>query len=230
MTKERPIRFSGPMVRAILAGKKTQTRRVCKWPKEFTECCNNPKRDYVPHGPTGEHPDWPTYMRISYCESCDALGARVGPPWEPGDVLWVKETWGFHSGGAIVTSEEARPNAWNKAGFGGKGCWSPVVYKAGTEDFAWGMYGPPKWRSSLFMPRSASRLSLVIRSVRVERVQDISEADAMAEGCNPGNFTEQYSAVPVFADLWDSINGKTHPWASNPLVWVLEFEVQHAAL
>lgn len=198
---ERPILFSGPMVRAILAGKKRQTRRVVHFP---------------PYDPSDEGLD----VQV-------ALGNCKCPYGQPGDVLWVKEAWGFHSGGAIVTSEEARPNAWNKAGFGGKGCWSPVVYKAGTEDFAWGMYGPPKWRSPLFMPRSASRLSLVIKSVRVERVQDINECDIVAEGIpfQIDRYVSYEELLDDFRNLWDSINGKKYPWASNPLVWVLEFEV-----
>lgn len=81
----------------------------------------------------------------------------------------------------------------------------------------------PSWRPSIHMPRWASRITLEITAVRVERLQEISEADVQAEGCTGSPFGKAADAM-LFPTLWDSINAKKHPWESNPWVWVVEFK------
>ena len=170
--KERPILFSGEMVRAILDGRKTQTRRVVK-----------------PQPPP--------------------LGGFVKNPYgQPGDRLWVRETWALDD---------------------------KYYYRAD------GAVGDRcgKWKPSIHMPRAASRITLEITGVRVERLQEITISDIYAEGAITDEWLEWRDDVSgvgmpagsrienerdVWEKLWDSINGKTYPWKSNPWVWVIEFK------
>ena len=208
--KVRGILFSGSMVRAILDGRKTQTRRVVKpqpelngtihhdtpawwWPTKRSEA------GYV-------HTDWTSLERIMLSDC---------PYGVPGDRLWVRETIEFRS---------HNDNFYYCAD--GKG----VGTKIYTRILERGLPRSNKL-SSIHMPRWASRITLEIVGVKVEKLQSISEEDAKAEGvtpkgcthpdCYPGSCaSSRYK--PEFAILWDSINGKTHPWASNPWVWVIE--------
>jgi hypothetical protein len=209
--RERPILFSAPMTRALLAGTKTQTRRIAKGTVE----------DVV-------HPDWygarrlvhkPTCQR-SFCETvdfyelacggydCEQDGRTLRSPYgAPGDCLWVRETWCYAP--ADTTGE--------------------LLYRA---DAPAGLAA--KWRPSIFMPRGASRIDLEIVSVRVERLQDISEADACSEGIEgvTGDLFGVAGVVPfehhypddAYCRLWGSING-AGSWALNPWVWVVAFRV-----
>lgn len=197
--KERPILFNGAMVRAILAGAKTQTRRVIT--AEWARCLDL------------DDPD----DRTSALEQC--------PYGKPGDRLWVRETWG----GDSLCGYAYRADHPDWLRFHGDG-----------EQPS----GP--WRPSIHMRREASRLTLEVVSVRVDRLQDISEEDAMAEGIVPmssGDFPDYsvpiadwervpdrcVTAVDSFRSLWDSINAKCAPWASNPFVWVIEFRKVESA-
>ena len=175
--KERPIIFSGPMILAILNGLKTQTRRVVKpqptdgrlWPDE------------------GSHRIWGEDNRsLVPCGWC--------PYGQPGDRLWVRETWGPCEGGFCYRASEG-PNVKPDDG---------------------------KWHPSIHMFREASRLTLEIVEIRVERLQEITDKDAKAEG-TCGVACTQWG-MPNFQWLWESINGKTYPWHSNPWVWVVEFK------
>ncbi|HEU5088199.1 MAG TPA: hypothetical protein VFT99_12165 [Roseiflexaceae bacterium] len=219
--KERPILFSGPMVRAIFAGQKTQTRRVVK-------------------ALSIDHPDSSYAAQLDFerihggvLESILLGGCPYG---QPGDRLWVRETWTENAMGELL-------------------------YKADWSGFeATGM----GWKSSIHMPRAASRITLEITGVRVERIQDISEADAVAEGVpgsryafwggflrhddgtrnyvhmfadpgNPGNPPAELEHAELermeilardrFHHLWNTINAKRgYAWESNPFVWVSEFK------
>lgn len=183
--KERPILFSGPMVLAILEGRKTQTRRVVK----LDGFCGDP---------VYETRDGDLVDPLSLC-----------PYGQSGDRLWVRETHGFVGGD--------RRFLQYAADFGG------VHEEAGV----------PRWLPSIHMPRRASRLTLEIKSVRVERLQDISEADAKAEGvcCAPGHphgSKDQHKGA--FQKLWDSLNAdRGFGWTKNPYVWVMEFRPIHNA-
>jgi hypothetical protein len=173
--KERPILFSGEMVRAILDGRKSQTRRIVKG-----EVVDRAAAKGCPHGTTG-------------------------------DRLWVRETFA--------------------TGYGG------VFYRASEGDNCKSISGAiVPWKPSIFMPRKLSRLTLEITAIRVERLQQISEADARAEGVEPcevlgtsGGFKDYVdlnngceSAYASYHSLWESINGKGS-WQKNPWVWVIEF-------
>lgn len=231
---ERPISFTGPMVRAILDGKKTQTRRVLKpqppQPEDFPRSPFSLSRS-VADGIKMYFQD--DYERLpKHPTKYDLIGSvgvvrDAGYPtkykvqFAVGDLLWVKETWAETSVAPIVETID-RP--W-------------VVYRAADSRTDYG--GP--WRSSRFMPRRASRITLRVTDVRVQRVQDISEEDAKAEGIRPlrdgsGTFvgregprnlvTPWNTAREAFADVWDSINkGRGFDWDANPWVAAYSFEV-----
>lgn len=190
MSKLRPILFSTAMVQAILDGRKTQTRRVVKPQPEYT-------RGFV--GP------------IHWIGDKD--GKEIKCPYgEPGDILWVRETW--------CPPHHLIPE-------------SGYVYKADDNR-------PFRWKPSIHMPFAAARIFLRVKSVRVERLHDISEADVIAEGIKSrvnrqvNQFTNIYAttdeditkafvAIQSFCSLWESINGP-ESWDANPWVWVVEFE------
>lgn len=210
---ERPMLMSAPMVRAILAGTKTQTRRIVK----------------------GAALDW--LDRDGFTpEFTAAPENRLCPYGQPGDQLWVREAWR-----TAASLDHLSPSAIAArcidAGY--RKPWAPLLYDAdGHRNSEWrGFETPPKvsepgkGRPSIHMPRWASRITLEITSVRVERLQDISDTDAVAEGIglNPSavgvsmTFPQGESAChAAFRVLWESING-TESWAANPWVWAVEF-------
>lgn len=199
--KERPILFSAPMVLAILEGRKTQTRRLYK---------------------NRKHPDFGCDMAASeLVREPQHVIDRICPYGQPGDRLWVRETW------AEV------------------GTFDPglMIYRADYPACVPRQYEnvPPvseiKWKPSIHMFRKNSRINLKITGVRVERLQDISEADAIPEGVEsdhtemgplywvPGLMQEtvsEKSPVESYKKLWEGINGPVS-WAANPWVWVIEF-------
>jgi hypothetical protein len=197
--KERPILFSAPMVRAILAGQKTQTRRALA-PDLFISSGGAVVR-MASAGPAT------TGIREAHC-----------PYWrQPGDRLWVREAWAWSGDGAIPAFDRVRKGE--------------VWFRADPERTSPGI----RWRPSIHMPRWASRITLEVTGVRVERLQDISEADAQAEGVTPkwepgcsGRLMEALGgfsfrpAASAYADLWEQINGPGS-WDANPWVWVVEF-------
>lgn len=227
--KERPILFSAPMVRAILDGRKTQTRRVVqsqarnmqragmeviKW-----RAPGDPwYRDHVwsMRGPTGV---WGDYTHERFLSMC--------PYGQPGDRLWVRETWGLHLYGDFT--------CWNRDSIASRdadnvlGSWQ-VAYKADAQS------PYDHWRPSIHMPRWASRIALEVTGVRVERLQRISEVDARAEGLVysdraddrgwhvAGERGRHNAPSHAFRALWESINGPAS-WAANPWVWVVEFRM-----
>ncbi len=121
-----------------------------------------------------------------------------------GDRLWVREAWQAVDADCRVVSGRLEQNQYPNA-----------FYKADGPN-------PCKWRPSIHMPRWASRITLEITGVRVERLNDISEADAIAEGCQCAGFPASLTNRGAFAKLWQSINGDDS-WAANPWVWVVEF-------
>jgi hypothetical protein len=183
--KERPILFSGEMVRAILDGRKTQTRRIMK-PQPDLSMLH--VEEEMQNGQGG----W------------EGLAGDACPHGQPGDRLWVRETF---------------------AQVGTPGTLSGYVRYKADEKAALGAYGCQKWRPSIFMPRRASRIILEITDVRVERVQGISNADALAEGINRP--IDNRYPIDEFRALWDSINAKRgFGWYVNPWVWVIGFKQQ----
>lgn len=198
----RPILFSAPMVRALLNDTKGQTRRVAT----MTVCGG--RRVPVP-----ADVDMKTATRW-------ALPCPYG---QPGDRLWVRETYRFGRG-----YDGVRPSEVAK-------CQNAIVqYEVdgalrtigGRYLFGDGPFTPGKTRVSIHMPRQASRITLEITDIRAERLQDISEADAKAEGVQQSSAVEMADGSPCysaeFRRLWESING-TGSWAANPLVWAITF-------
>lgn len=202
--KERPILFSGEMVRAILDNRKTMTRRVLK---------KQP----------GSHESVPGQAVIAGDESARIIDCPYGMS---GDRLWVKETWKPHCEGPI--SDEFPLGTCVKYRADGV-CLKPTSWT--NEQGAWceAREKDTKWRPSIFMPRWASRITLEVTGVRVEQAQNISEREAVAEGCQycppVGCSPEKQTARQHFAQLWDSINSKRgFGWENNPWVWVIEFK------
>lgn len=210
--KERPILFSGEMVRAILDGRKTRTRRVMKPQPVFHQP--------VTWEPTGSI--IPSYWTWRRSQTHDILMHEHAPhqpdilEWCPygkaGDRLWVRETWLYVGPG----SGSELPYAIDETKDPANHIREHVWYRATKSDDSL------RWKPSIFMPRWASRILLEVTGVRVERVQDISETDAVAEGYPAG------CGIPPldwYADLWDTINAKRgHGWKFNPFVWVVEFK------
>ncbi len=202
---EHPILMSGEMVRAILDGRKTQTRRVIL-PQPLDTWMKGPDwSKYYVDGQKNlwiEHPTKHTEIKCPY-------GV-------PGDTLWVRETWwGANNGKPYRNAIAPLPT---------------VVHRANDTS---GTANRVKWRPSIHMPRWASRLTLDVVKLRVERVQEISEEDAIAEGVS-GNGVEHGPAKQTaryrYHVLWDRINAKRgYVWASNPWVWVIEFQPKEVA-
>jgi hypothetical protein len=193
--KAKPIIFSTDMVKAILDGRKTQTRRVIKpqptWGKVITE---QEAKDRALSGfdPYGFRINTPTLSE-----------AARKAPYQPGDILWVRETWQY-----VDESEN-----------------SGYVYKASENGKTWEENTVEwTWRPSIHMPWEAARLLLKVTDVWPERVQDISEADAKAEGVTPINDSE-CGYRGAFRELWNALNAKRgYDWYTNNWVWVYTFE------
>lgn len=178
---EKPILFNTDMARAILEGRKTQTRRPIT-PQTLEKFINL---------------IWNANENIHHC------------PYRVGDTLWVRETWAYQFG-----------LYWYKAG-----------------PFPPNTIPPVKWKPSIHMPKEASRIKLLVKSVRVERLQEITEDNAKDEGVkdpyeyqHPDYYNQPHMrgityAISAFAGLWDSIYAKQGSgWDKNPWVWVIEFE------
>lgn len=233
--KERPILFSGPMVRAILEGRKTQTRRILT--KSTSVCGSMPWAELQLVGASVVRRAGGN-ARLSVPGPMQTFH-RVWPRIEAGDRLWVRETWqAIHvdvdwESGIADDLAYARDIPKNDA----SGWWG-VVYAA-TDPAAAECRedrGFP-WRPSIFMPKWACRIWLHVESVRVERLRDIRTADIVAEGVevpavdytvpeHPDRLDAERAehARRTFAGLWDTINAKRAPWESNPWVWVVEFK------
>ena len=214
--KERPILFSAPMVRALLDGSKTQTRRPIK-----------PAPEMVADKRIEPWAGDPAALLQLLQES-----KRSCPYGQPGDLLRVRET--FFAYGRWVTrySEKKRRDEWHFIDMTAE-CHRAYQYDVESPDVPLAARrggALPGWykRPSIFMPRAASRILLEIVSVRVERLSDCSEADARAEGTPGGHGvipSYNYNATPSehYSHLWEAING-TGSWALNPWVWVIEFK------
>lgn len=213
--KEYPILFSSEMVRAILEGKKTQTRRIIKpQPFSFYDLDGCDRRGFVNFRFfDGQNTKW--WPQIN------------SPFGGVGDRLWVRETfytWYRHT-------EQLNPSKIYAADYPNK---KPYECKTDCLMSILGEGDPlpsAKWKPSIHMPRWASRITLEIDEIRVERLQDITEEDARMEGVPTGTGPEvKISSYRWwFKELWDQINGKEHPWNKNEWVWVIKFHRIEAA-
>ena len=262
MTK-RPMIFSGPMVRALIEGRKTQTRRVLSktWtfgsaPRAFWEHADFECAWADPGLGSGGYLHVPCHMnencdggRVGVeCAHCAELGwdttsHRIYPPWRIGDRLWVREAWR-----TFVSLDKIKPrDIWPRDGKG-----AGVAFEAGggssinfkCERYADYSLEPRhdiaafgRLRAAMHMPRWASRLTLTVTEVRVQRLQDISEADARAEGVEPqiapsiaAGFADAFRLTHMphksaYANLWNTLHGPG-AWEVNPWVAALTFTVE----
>ncbi|HCT9159718.1 TPA: hypothetical protein OUB79_000607 [Klebsiella quasipneumoniae] len=238
--KERGVIFNGEMVRAILHGRKTQTRRIVKGTDGAVKFCKewdiNGEEIFVVLGEkdhTGMNP---------------VFGALSCPFGAVGDRIWVRETWGvvshaFSDDGLMIDWVPDRPTtAIHEMPFG-NGYYSGYAIYAADGDFTWGDEdgyedGRSCWKPSIHMPRAASRILLEITNVRVERLNAISEEDAEAEGIDmealydsqdcydciaDHNMTGRPTVTGAFKYLWESIYGE-EGWKANPWAWVIKFK------
>lgn len=202
--KEHPILFSAPMVRAILEGRKTQTRRVVKPQPTFD------RRGVTAAGWAERDGLW-MFPNV-------APEVRIRCPYgQPGDRLWVRETTHRRPMLNILTGEPLAP----KYDGGAYSADDQDVLTPDDFDICW--WYSRKVCPAIHMPRWASRIDLEVTGVRVERLQDISEDDARAEGyAQHGDAVDQMAPSSWFSGLWESINGPGS-WDANPWVWVVEF-------
>lgn len=222
---EHPILFSAPMIQAILAGRKTQTRRIIKVQPSITTDTDASWRD-------SKCDLWRNSKQ--YARDCCPYGSI-------GDRLWVRETSAVYSAaysecGIVYRADHATGDLSKGDGGYNFHQFSDDPEQA-AKDRKWAEKhgGNEKWIPSIYMPRFASRINLEITGVRVERLQEITEADAKAEGCEPWPFDKNQpmtsgelgSSWPYrggYAVLWDEINDERATWKSNPYVWVVEFK------
>lgn len=196
-TKSKGLIFDGESIRAFLAGRKTQTRRVVNpQPPCFVSLCRS----------LGNHSEF-------FAEDAEQgeMLYDIKPAHAPGDIVYAKESW------AVYSAEEGTASA---------------IYRADYHGIN------PSWNSPMFMPRWAARLWFRVVEVRVQRLQDISEADAIAEGADRRfvveaadfisgkkiDFDEITNHRNGFRSRWDTLNGEKHPWSSNPWVWAYTLE------
>lgn len=220
-SKERPIIFNGEMVRAILDGRKTQTRRIMKpqpTPDDFVCPYDGPRGGHIWPSRNHQYGLHVERMLQNGDGGWDGLASHACHLGEIGDRLWVRETWQ----GPLFDLEDMEVYAEDSSKFKNP---SYCVYAADGGprpeyvDHEDNLRGG--WRTSIHMPRWASRITLEITGVRVERLNSISAADARAEGITDlhGVGQECY----LFTRLWRDIYGEDS-WSENPWVWVIEFK------
>jgi hypothetical protein len=220
---EKPILFSTKMVKAILDGGKTQTRRVIKGTNsenfEFISLTTDPEITAIDKN-GNEYPRKENGLWAEFIDKGDY--APVDFPmfksrYQVGDILWVRETWcklyDLDGTDKIIAGTDNYYYAVDNPTFP----YNRFLRDNGTyKDY-------PAWRSSMFMPRAAARIFLRLTDVRAERLQDISEADAHAEGMDSPGYP-----IIQFKDLWSELNDHrndgAYSWDNNPWVWVISFE------
>lgn len=206
MSKERPILFNTEMVQAIQTGRKTQTRRLVKQPPIIGDIMRDAKGWYYEDGTRNGH--------------------SLIPPYSPGDILWVRETWGKLTECNVFPPYEPHQERF--------------IYRADVGDPD---HFQAKWRPSIHMPKEAARIFLRVKDIRVERLQEITEEQAILEGCSTGTVVitcdpmgvevdpddpQDWTAVEDFEYIWNSTikpaDKNVYGWKANPWVWVITFE------
>jgi hypothetical protein len=208
----KPILFSTPMVKAIMDGRKSMTRRI------------------IPEKIVDEYYEYDDYCNAVMPRDCGFSCERTyekefylqHAKYQPGDILWVRESWcklwSLDDGCQIIDGTEAFYYAADG--------YNPTPFNAfPDEDGFIGLRDCPKWRPSIFMPKEACRLFLRVTDVRAERLQDVNCDDAMDEGISIEGDCYESDYVDKFKELWDSLNAKRgYGWSVDPWVWVYSFE------
>lgn len=221
---DRPILFSGPMIRALIAGTKTQTRRILKPEPQHLQVYDWKGKRL--HDSEYRHWCWNGHVGA---DNWDSITKQLSPfiKIKVGDRLWVRETWQGLSFGDYLPTRSSQ-------------CEVRYAATDPCADLDADARGYP-WRPSIFMPRHASRLTLTVTDVRIERLQDISDDDAIAEGiefnprldpvgqCKWRHYGKESSGIyppsASYGTLWDSINGPG-AWDDAPWVVAYTFTVQ----
>lgn len=208
---EKPVLFNTEMVQAILKGRKTSTRRIVKYDFKtvYTAACASGKW-FETYGE-----NLPDNLIEWYVKE------KAKQPYIIGDILWVRETWcklyDLDNNDQII--EKTGKYYYRADGY------NPTPYNCFPDgDGFYGDRNCPRWKPSIHMPRKAARIFLKITNVRTERIHEINDEGAKAEGANVGVGWEEKmkeSAIERFRKLWDSIYKN---WNDNPWVWVIEFE------
>lgn len=205
MSRVLPILFNTEMVRAILDGRKSCTRRIVK-PQQFIGLLPDKCKNGVPE----EFLKKKKLMFKPYCDMTDIelINTAYKAPYQPGDILYVRETWMDYAGLTMYKADcdIYRLDSLNFAGFG--------------------------WKPSIHMPKEAARIWLKVTNVRVERLQEISAESALAEGADKYIHTDgeldENMTITSFIGIWDSTIKKSdldsYGWDASPWVWVIEFE------
>ncbi len=212
----KPILFNTEMVRAILDGRKTCTRRICKDANEYTvpdmEFYNADKRTYAVHNFADKKHTEQLSIAERTCPIC------------PGDILYVRETWERFECWKCEGDERGNCPKEPKKSVLYKTC-GCYMYRATDE-----IYGDAKWHPSIHMPKEAARIWLKVTDVKVERLQNIDGKWCVKEGIEeePLKHVGEDFVKGMFHDLWDSTINKSdidrYGWSANPWVWVIEFE------
>lgn len=212
----KPILFSTEMVRAILDGRKTCTRRICKDANEYTvpdmDFYNADRRTYAVHNFADKKHTEQLSIAERTCPIC------------PGDILYVRETWERFECWKCEGDERGNCPKEPKKSVLYKTC-GCYMYRATDE-----IYGDAKWHPSIHMPKEAARIWLKVTDVKVERLQNIDGKGCVKEGIEeePLKHVGEDFVKGMFHDLWDSTINKSdidrYGWDANPYVWVIEFE------
>ena len=210
----KPILFNTEMVRAILDGRKTCTRRIVK-PQQLVGLLPDKCKNGVPEEFLKEK----KLMFKPYCDMTDIelINTAYKAPYQTGDILYVRETVWQKVGHYLDIDGETKGIFYNE-----------YKYVATDDDPKVGWNHSWVKRPSIHMPKEAARIWLKVTDVRVERLQEITETQAQSEGCNSGLLTGACTARGQFEDLWNSTIKKSdldfYGWNANPWVWVIEFE------
>lgn len=204
----KPILFNTEMVRAILDGRKSCTRRIVKSQPQGRLCYTFAGGDCGTWGYPSKtaYENWGDKYKLPEDITDEELKRRWNPPYHTDDILYVRETWCKGIERYIYRADYSDTEKF---------------YRGGKEI-------EMKWHPSIHMPKGAARIWIKVTNVRVERLQEITETQAQSEGCNSGLLTGACTARGQFEDLWNSTIKKSdldyYGWSANPWVWVIEFE------
>ena len=236
MSRILPILFNTDMVRAILDGRKTVTRRIIKSQQLIgllpDKCKNGTPEEFLKEK---------KLMFKPYCDMTDAelIKTTYNPPYQPGDILYVRETWQCWRANRYEATADIRFKAGGDGvslqfANGSTDSVNRIEYDAFVNKY-FRHYG--EWKPSLFMPKEAARIFLNVKDVRVEQLQEMNEVDTAKEGIrtevqthrlDDPDFIENFGGIELFKDLWNSTIKKSdldrYGWDANPWVWVIEFE------